>query len=232
MEEIVRAIREGYPDCAITLSLGERSRESYQRLFDAGADRYLLRHETADKQHYESLHPPEISFENRMRCLYDLRDIGYQTGCGMMVGTPGQRPEHLASDMLFMCGFRPQMIGTGPFLPHHDTPFRNEPAGSADVTLMLMSLCRIMLPDVLLPATTALGTLDGEGRKRGVLAGANVIMPNLSPLAVREKYMLYDGKSISGDDAGESLDILRRHMQEIGYELQVGRGDYKEGTDK
>ena len=232
MEEIVRAIREGYPDCAITLSLGERSRESYQRLFDAGADRYLLRHETADKQHYESLHPPEISFENRMRCLYDLRDIGYQTGCGMMVGTPGQRPEHLARDMLFMCGFRPQMIGTGPFLPHHDTPFRNEPAGSADVTLMLMSLCRIMLPDVLLPATTALGTLDGEGRKRGVLAGANVIMPNLSPLAVREKYMLYDGKSISGDDAGESLDILRRHMQEIGYELQVGRGDYKEGTDK
>ena len=225
MEEIVRAIREGYPDCAITLSLGERSRESYQRLFDAGADRYLLRHETADKQHYESLHPPEISFENRMRCLYDLRDIGYQTGCGMMVGTPGQRPEHLASDMLFMCGFRPQMIGTGPFLPHHDTPFRNEPAGSADVTLMLMSLCRIMLPDVL-------GTLDGEGRKRGVLAGANVIMPNLSPLAVRQKYMLYDGKSISGDDAGESLDILRRHMQEIGYELQVGRGDYKEGTDK
>ena len=232
MEEIVKAIREGYPDCAITLSLGERSRESYQRLFDAGADRYLLRHETADKQHYESLHPPEISFENRMRCLYDLRDIGYQTGCGMMVGTPGQRPEHLARDMLFMCGFRPQMIGAGPFLPHHDTPFRNEPAGSADVTLMLMSLCRIMLPDVLLPATTALGTLDGEGRKRGVLAGANVIMPNLSPLAVREKYMLYDGKSISGDDAGESLDILRRHMQEIGYELQVGRGDYKEGTDK
>ena len=122
MEEIVKAIREGYPDCAITLSLGERSRESYQRLFDAGADRYLLRHETADKQHYESLHPPEISFENRMRCLYDLRDIGYQTGCGMMVGTPGQRPEHLARDMLFMCGFRPQMIGTGPFLPHHDTP--------------------------------------------------------------------------------------------------------------
>ena len=229
---LVRRIRAQYPDCAITLSLGERSRESYQRLFDAGADRYLLRHETADKQHYESLHPPEISFENRMRCLYDLRDIGYQTGCGMMVGTPGQRPEHLARDMLFMCGFRPQMIGTGPFLPHHDTPFRNEPAGSADVTLMLMSLCRIMLPDVLLPATTALGTLDGEGRKRGVLAGANVIMPNLSPLAVREKYMLYDGKSISGDDAGESLDILRRHMQEIGYELQVGRGDYKEGTDK
>ncbi len=228
MEDIVRAIRAGYPDCAITLSLGERSRASYQRLFDAGADRYLLRHETADKAHYEALHPPETSFENRMRCLYDLRDIGYQTGCGMMVGTPGQRPEHLARDMLFLCEFRPHMIGTGPFLPHHDTPFKDEPAGSVEVTLMLLSLCRIMLPSVLLPATTALGTLDGEGRKRGVLAGANVIMPNLSPASVREKYKLYDGKSITGDDAAESLDVLRRHMAEIGYELCVSRGDYRE----
>lgn len=225
--DIVSSIRYLYPDCAITLSLGERSRESYQKLFDSGANRYLLRHETADAEHYGKLHPSALSFENRIKCLRELKAIGYQTGCGMMVGAPFQTPEHLAKDMEFMCDFKPQMIGTGPFIPHQDTPFNEFAAGSAEKTLMMLSLCRIMLPDVLLPATTALGTIDGEGRKRGVLAGANVIMPNLSPASVRRKYMLYDGKVITGDDAAESLNVLRGHLAEIGYELFVGRGDFK-----
>ena len=230
MSGIIREIRETYPDCAITLSLGERSRESCQRLFDSGADRYLLRHETADSAHYAMLHPKELSWENRMQCLQDLKEIGYQTGCGMMVGAPYQTPEHLAKDMEFMGTFRPHMIGTGPFLPHKDTPFGAMPAGNVETTLLLLSLCRIMFPDVLLPATTALGTADGEGRKKGVLAGANVIMPNLSPARVRKKYMLYDGKAITGDDAAESLSTLQKHMSEIGYELSVSRGDYKGET--
>lgn len=225
---IVSAIRAGYPDCAITLSLGERSRESYRLLLEAGADRYLLRHETATPGHYALLHPAELTLENRMRCLYDLRELGYQTGCGCMVGAPGQTARELAQDMLFMREFEPQMIGIGPFIPHHDTPFADRAPGSVDMTLMLLSLCRIMLPRVLLPATTALGTLDGSGRKQGVLAGANVIMPNLSPVSVRKKYLLYDNKAITGDDAAESLNTLRRHMAEIGYELISARGDWSQ----
>lgn len=225
---IVSAIRAGYPDCAITLSLGERSRESYRLLLEAGADRYLLRHETATPGHYARLHPAELTLENRMRCLYDLRELGYQTGCGCMVGAPGQTARELAQDMLFMREFEPQMIGIGPFIPHHDTPFADRAPGSVEMTLMLLSLCRIMLPRVLLPATTALGTLDGSGRKQGVLAGANVIMPNLSPVSVRKKYLLYDNKAITGDDAAESLNTLRRHMAEIGYELISARGDWSQ----
>lgn len=225
---IVSAIRAGYPDCAITLSLGERSRESYRLLLEAGADRYLLRHETATPGHYALLHPAELTLENRMSCLYDLRELGYQTGCGCMVGAPGQTARELAQDMLFMREFEPQMIGIGPFIPHHDTPFADRAPGSVDMTLMLLSLCRIMLPRVLLPATTALGTLDGSGRKQGVLAGANVIMPNLSPVSVRKKYLLYDNKAITGDDAAESLNTLRRHMAEIGYELISARGDWSQ----
>lgn len=228
MTGIVSAIRGEFPDCAITLSIGEKSRESYQRFFDAGANRYLLRHETANPEHYRKMHPADQTFENRMRCLRDLKDIGYQTGAGMMVGAPYQTAENLAEDMMFLGSFRPQMIGTGPFIPHHGTPFRDFPAGSAETTLLLLSLCRIMLPDVLLPATTALGTVSGEGRKNGVLAGANVIMPNLSPVSQRRKYMLYDNKAITGDDAAESLNVLRRHLDEIGYHLVVSRGDYKE----
>lgn len=225
---IVSAIRAEYPDCAITLSLGERSRESYRLLLEAGADRYLLRHETATPEHYALLHPAELKLESRMRCLRDLRELGYQTGCGCMVGAPGQTARELAQDMLFMREFEPQMIGIGPFIPHHDTPFADKAPGSVDMTLMLLSLCRIMLPRVLLPATTALGTLDGSGRKQGVLAGANVIMPNLSPVSVRKKYLLYDNKAITGDDAAESLNTLRRHMAEIGYELISARGDWSQ----
>ena len=227
MIDIVSAISGTYPECAITLSLGERSRESYQALFDAGARRYLLRHETADAAHYGLLHPAELSWRHRMDCLRELKDIGYQTGCGMMVGAPFQTADHLASDMMFMSEFKPQMIGTGPFLPHQDTPFRDRPAGSVELTLFLLSLCRIMLPDVLLPATTALGTARGNGRLMGVLHGANVIMPNLSPLSQRRKYMLYDNKPIEERSAAESLAALDADLNTIGYRLRQGRGDYQ-----
>ena len=225
---IVREMKRRFPDCAVTLSLGERSRESYQALFDAGADRYLLRHETADEDHYRLLHSAEQTLQNRLRCLRDLKEIGYQTGCGIMVGSPGQTPATLARDMVFMQEFKPEMIGVGPFLPHGDTPFRDEPAGSVELTLFILALCRIMLPDVLLPATTALGTAESDGRIRGVLAGCNVVMPNLSPAAVRKKYMLYDNKAGTELTASQGVALLRRQMESIGYEVAIGRGDYRE----
>lgn len=227
MCDIVSAIRSSYPDCAITLSLGERSEESYRRLFAAGADRYLLRHETADPLHYGKLHPAEMSHQRRLECLRALREIGFQTGCGLMAGSPFQTAECLAQDMLFMAELRPQMIGMGPFIPHKDTPFRDYERGSVRTTLFLLSLCRIMLPDVLLPATTALGSLRGDGRQLGVLAGANVIMPNISPIDVREKYMLYDTKIVNDNGAAENIQDLRDYMAEIGYEVVIGRGDYQ-----
>lgn len=231
MCDIIRTIKSYYPDCAVTLSLGERSRESYQRLFDAGADRYLLRHETADPIHYAHLHPPRQTLADRMRCLADLNEIGYQTGCGIMVGSPGQTPETLAEDMVFMQAFQPQMVGIGPFLPHKDTPFREEASGSVDTTLFILALCRILLPQVLMPATTALGTAEADGRKLGVLAGCNVVMPNLSPAQVRKKYMLYDNKAGTDLTAQEGIALLRRQMEEIGYEVVIGRGDFgKENT--
>ena len=227
---IVREIKKRWPDCAVTLSLGERSRESYQAMFDAGADRYLLRHETADEDHYALLHPAKQTLQNRLRCLRDLKDIGYQTGCGIMVGSPGQTPATLAKDMVFMQEFRPQMVGVGPFLPHKDTPFREEKPGSVELTLFVLALCRLMLPGVLLPATTALGTAEADGRVRGVLAGCNVIMPNLSPASVRKKYMLYDNKAGSDLTAEEGIALLRQQMEAIGYEVVIGRGDYQEET--
>ena len=231
MCNIIRTIKSNYPDCAVTLSLGERSRESYQRLFDAGADRYLLRHETADPIHYAHLHPPRQTLADRMRCLADLKEIGYQTGCGIMVGSPGQTPETLAEDMVFMQAFQPQMVGIGPFLPHKDTPFREEASGSVDTTLFILALCRILLPQVLMPATTALGTAEADGRKLGVLAGCNVVMPNLSPAQVRKKYMLYDNKAGTDLTAQEGIALLCRQMEEIGYEVVIGRGDFgKENT--
>lgn len=227
---IVREIKKRWPDCAVTLSLGERSRESYQAMFDAGADRYLLRHETADEDHYALLHPAKQTLANRLRCLHDLKDIGYQTGCGIMVGSPGQTPATLAKDMIFMQEFRPQMVGVGPFLPHKDTPFREEKPGSVELTLFVLALCRLVLPGVLLPATTALGTAEADGRVRGVLAGCNVIMPNLSPASVRKKYMLYDNKAGSDLTAAEGIALLRQQMEAIGYEVVIGRGDYQEET--
>lgn len=226
LEDIVCAIKRGYPDCALTLSIGERSKESYQRLFEAGADRYLLRHETADETHYGSLHPPELSANHRKQCLWDLKEIGYQTGTGFMVGSPGQTVEHLAEDLLFIRELMPHMVGIGPFVPHHDTPFAAEVGGTVELTLFLIGLLRVMLPKLLLPATTALGTIDPNGREKGVLAGANVVMPNLSPVSVRKKYELYDNKICTGEEAAECQDCLRRRMENIGYKLVVDRGDY------
>lgn len=223
---IISSICESWPDCAVTLSIGERSRESYQRLFDAGARRYLLRHETVNETHYGLLHPPALSWQNRMRCLRDLKDIGYQTGAGFMVGTPGQTPEILAEEMLFLADFQPEMYGVGPFLPHQSTPFHDRPAGSATRTLFVLSLARLTLPELLLPSTTALGTARGDGRQLGILAGANVVMPNISPMAVRKKYMLYDNKAGTDCDAKAGLDALRAQMEAIGYTLVSARGDF------
>ena len=224
--DIVRRIKAAHPDCAVTLSLGELTYEEYKALREAGADRYLLRHETADKAHYEKLHPAEMSWDDRMECLKYLKELGYQTGAGIMVGSPYQTMECIAEDMLFFESFKPEMIGIGPFLPHKDTPFRDEPKGSYELTLFLLSLCRILLPDVLLPATTALGTIRPNGREEGVKAGANVIMPNLSPTAVRKKYMLYDNKICTGDESAQCRGCLEMRMKSIGYEVAVSRGDH------
>ena len=226
MVNVVSSIREKYKDCAITLSIGERSRESYKKLFDAGANRFLLRHEAANKELYEKIHPSSQSWEERFRCLRDLKDIGYQVGAGMMIGVPYQTLRNIAEDLVFIQDFNPHMVGIGPFIPHKDTPFREEKAGSIEISLLTLSLVRIMLPKVLLPSTTALGSLDGEGRKQGVLHGCNVIMPNLSPMSVRKKYLLYDNKAGIDNDAKTSIDILRKQMEEIGYEVVVTRGDY------
>ena len=225
---VIRNIKERYPDCAVTLSLGERSEDSCRRLFEAGADRYLLRHETASEQHYAALHPPELSLSGRKACLYTLKRIGYQTGSGFMVGSPGQTAENLAEDMLFLKELDPQMVGIGPFIPHKDTPFGNQPAGTVELTLFMLGLLRLMLPNALLPATTALGTLDPEGREKGLLAGANVVMPNLSPAAVRKKYLLYDNKLCTGDEAAENLQRLKERFARIGYRIVTGRGDFKQ----
>ena len=224
---IVRQLKAKHPDCAVTLSMGERSEESYATLRAAGADRYLLRHETADLHHYERLHPPEMSFRNRMHCLTVLRFLGYQVGCGFMVGSPYQTPEILAEDLSFIQTFRPEMCGIGPFIPHHDTPFAHMPAGSLDLTLFLLSLIRLISPNVLLPATTALGTIHPEGRELGILAGANVVMPNLSPVSVRKKYALYDNKICTGDESAQCRSCLQRRMEGIGYTLSIDRGDVR-----
>lgn len=223
---VIRDIKKEFPDCAVTLSLGERTFESYQKLYDAGADRYLLRHETATEEHYQKLHPQDLSLENRKTCLRDLKEIGYQVGAGFMVGSPGQTYAHLVEDLLFLQGLSPHMVGIGPFLSHQDTPFASEPNGDLDLTLFLLALIRLMLPKVLLPSTTALGTLHPDGRKLGILAGCNVVMPNLSPSGVREKYLLYDNKIATGLEAAESIDLLKRQMEEIGYRIVCARGDY------
>lgn len=224
---IVERIVAACPDTAVTLSMGERSRDSYQRLFDAGASRYLLRHETADKEHYEHLHPQEMSWERRMQCLRDLRDIGYQVGAGFMVGSPHQTTTHLAQEMRFVEEFKPDMCGIGPFIPHHDTPFKDKPAGTLELTCYLLSIIRLIYPPVLLPATTALGTIDPRGREKGMLAGANVVMPNLSPVAVRKQYELYDNKICTGEESAQCRGCLGLRMNLIGYELAVDRGDIR-----
>ena len=227
MCDIVSSIRASYPGCAITLSLGERGCDSFKQLFKAGADRYLLRHETADPDHYAKLHPPGMTLETRLRSLEQLKELGYQTGAGFMVGSPGQTAETLAEDLLFLKRFDPQMCGIGPFIPHKDTPFANEPAGTLRMTLILLSIIRLLLPRVLLPSTTALGTIDPKGRELGILHGANVVMPNLSPLEHRKDYSLYDNKICTGDEAAECIRCLSGRMERIGYQIVTERGDYK-----
>ena len=225
MVSLVKEIRKNYPDCAITLSIGERSYDSYLALFEAGADRYLLRHETWDEEHYRLLHPPAFSAKHRQQCLWDLKKIGYQVGTGYMVGSPFQTAENLADDMLFLEELNPQMVGIGPFIPHHDTPFKDQAAGTLELTLYMLGLIRLMLPKVLLPATTALGTIDEKGRELGILAGANVVMPNLSPENVRKDYLLYDNKICTGSEAAECRMDLENRMHAIGYHVVCHRGD-------
>lgn len=229
IERIVSGIRKNFPDCAITLSLGEKPREAYERFFRAGANRYLLRHETYDRVHYRKLHPTEMSADRRLQCLQDLKDIGYQTGTGIMVGSPGQTVEHLVQDVLFIEQLRPEMIGIGPFLPHQDTPFAQYPSGTVEQTILLLSIFRLMHPSALIPATTALATLAPEGRERGILAGANVVMPNLSPQEERKKYTLYNNKASLGAESAEGLAMLQKQLQAIGYEISTERGDF--GSD-
>lgn len=222
---IIAEIRDKYPDCAITLSLGERSYESYRRMKEAGADRYLLRHEAADEELYSKLHPESMRLETRKKCLFSLRELGYQVGSGFMVGAPFQTTKHLIADLRFLQELQPQMIGIGPFVPHHCTPFAGEKGGTTELTLRLLGIIRLMFPKVLLPATTALGTISPDGRERGLMTGCNVVMPNLSPVGVRKKYDLYDNKISSGDEAAECRDSLRKRIEAIGYEVSQERGD-------
>ena len=228
MTDIIRAIRETYPDCAITLSMGERTKEQYQRYYDAGANRYLLRHETANEEHYGKLHPKELSLANRKECLFHLKEIGFQVGTGFMVGSPYQTNETIAQDLAFIQQLRPQMVGIGPFIPHKDTKFADAPAGTKDDTLFFIGLIRLMLPNALIPATTALGTIEAKGREEGIMAGANVLMPNLSPITVRKKYDLYDNKICTGEEAAECNACLRKRVESVGYEIVESRGDYQE----
>lgn len=225
--DIIAEIKNKFPDCAVTLSLGERSFESYKRLFDAGADRYLLRHETADREHYAKLHPKELSFDTRMECLRNLKEIGFQTGCGFMVGSPYQTSAHIAKDLKFIEEFKPQMCGIGPFIPHKDTEFKDMSAGTVELTCFLLSVIRLIHPSILLPATTALGSIDPVGREKGILAGANVVMPNLSPLDTRAKYALYNNKLASGAESAQGKRELEKRMESIGYKIVTARGDIK-----
>ena len=224
--DIVSSIKRTHPDSAVTLSLGERGRDSFRRLRDAGADRYLLRHETADRDHYAFLHPSEMSFDHRMQCLHDLRDLGFQVGAGFMVGSPGQTIETIKKDLHFIEEFRPEMVGIGPIIPAAGTPFENKPAGSVELTLRLLAIIRLIHPRVLLPATTALGTLHSSGRERAIAAGANVVMPNLSPQDTRALYSIYNNKLSTGSEAAESVADIRARMKAIGMEMPVDRGDY------
>jgi biotin synthase len=222
---IVRSVKRRFPDCAVTLSIGERPRESYQSFFDAGADRFLLRHETADSEHYAKLHPPQMTFESRRDCLINLKEIGFQTGAGFMVGPPFQELRHIAEDLIFLQELKPQMVGIGPFIPHAETPFHSEPAGDIGLSLFLISLVRIMLPNALIPATTAIGTAKKGGRIEAVLRGANVLMTNISPPSLRGKYALYDGKQSAGEHSAEH-EALKKRFEKMGFEFVVGRGDF------
>ena len=225
--EIVAAIRQRYPDCAITLSIGEKPRESYQRYYDAGANRYLLRHETANAGHYARLHPSDMSRDNRRRCLYDLKEIGYQVGSGFMVGSPYQTTDDLIEDLRFLQDLQPDMIGIGPYITHNATPFKDRESGSVELTLRMLSILRLMFPYALLPATTALGTLSPTGRELGLQAGGNVVMPNLSPVTVRKKYELYENKICTGEESAQCRHCLEMRVKAAGYRVVTDRGDVR-----
>lgn len=224
--DILQTIKQLYPDVAITLSIGEKTRQQYQMYYDAGCDRYLLRHETASPSLYQKLHPKNQTLENRIRCLYDLKDIGYQVGAGMMLQAPYQTTDDLLDDLQFLKQLDPHMIGIGPFIPHHQTPFKDFPQGDLETTLFFIGVLRLMFPKANIPATTALGTIDKTGREQGILAGANVVMPNLSPTNVRGKYLLYDGKICTNDDAIMCNTCMTSKLNKIGYEVKKSRGDY------
>ena len=224
--DIISSVREKYPACAITLSFGEKPKESYQRLFEAGANRYLLRHETASDDHYRRLHPDNLSLDHRKKCLYTLKEIGYQVGAGFMVDSPFQTVGNLAEDLLFLKELEPHMVGIGPFIPQKDTPLGKEKAGTLSHTITMLALTRLLLPEVLLPSTTALGSIDPHGRERGLQAGANVVMPNLSPIEARSKYSLYDHKVSSGAEAAEGLENLIAQIRMAGYQADFSRGDH------
>lgn len=225
MCKIIEEIKGNYPDCAVTLSLGERSRDSYEKLYKAGADRYLLRHETANDGHYSRLHPKGMKLSDRKKCLFDLKDVGFQTGSGFMVGSPYQTTENLVEDLRFLQELSPQMIGIGPFIVHKDTPFSKFESGSLERTLRLVSILRLMFPKALLPSTTALGTIHPKGREMGLKAGANVVMPNLSPKKSRKLYELYNGKICTEEEGAESLALLKKTVENAGYRVVVDRGD-------
>ena len=225
--EIVRSVKERYPDCAVTLSIGEKPRESYEKYFAAGADRYLLRHETADKEHYGKLHPEDMSSDNRKRCLFDLKEIGFQVGSGFMVGSPYQTTDNLIADLRFLQELQPDMIGIGPYITHKDTPFRDEEGGTVELTLRMLSILRLMFPYALLPSTTALGTIHPMGRELGLQAGGNVVMPNLSPTDVRKKYAIYDNKICTGEESAQCRRCLEMRIKSAGYRAVTDRGDVK-----
>lgn len=223
--EIIENIKKMYPHCAVTLSLGERTYDSYKRMFDSGADRYLLRHETSSEEHYNKLHPENMSLKNRKECLFNLKKIGYQTGSGFMVGSPFQKPENLLADIRFLQELQPDMIGIGPFISHKDTPFAKYNSGTCELTLKMLSILRLTFPKALLPSTTALGTINPIGRELGLKAGANVVMPNLSPLKSRKLYDLYDNKICTGEEAAECRECLSKRVSSVGYEIVSERGD-------
>lgn len=224
---IVERIKGKYPNCAVTLSIGEKPHSSYQAYFDAGADRYLLRHETASDAHYRRLHPPELSLANRKQCLYDLKDIGFQVGAGFMVGSPGQTTRELITDLRFLQELKPDMIGIGPFIPHHQTPFAQEKQGTLELTLRMLSILRLMFPYALLPATTALGTISPIGRELGLKAGANVMMPNLTPARAKKHYDLYDNKICMDEEAAKCHICLEGRVRASGYRVVSDRGDVR-----
>ena len=225
--DIVYAIRSRFPDCAITLSVGEKSKESYKSFFDAGANRYLLRHETASEEHYRRLHPENMSLANRKRCLFDLKEIGYQVGSGFMVGSPYQTTDNLIEDLRFLQSLKPDMIGIGPYITHEQTPFSSFTNGGVELTLRLISVLRLMFPYALIPSTTALGTLHPQGRELGLKAGANVVMPNLSPVEVRKLYSLYENKICTGEEAAQCRGCLERRISEAGYKAVTAIGNVK-----